>query len=743
MLMKLALRNVRRSVRDYAVYFVTLTLGVAVFYAFNAIGDSRVLFEAQEGAANVLLSSGVSIFDILSQVMTYFSVVVAVVLGFLVLYANRFVVRARKKEFGTYLLLGMNPRQVSSVVLMETLIVGVIALVVGLGLGFLISQAIAFATAGLIGVAINDYRLLFSAHSAQLTLGCFALIFAVVALFNAVQISRCKLATLLSANSRNERMPVRNPIVCLIVFVLSCLILAKAYAELNLDGLVYFGEHFRIATALMLVSTLGLFWSASGFFILLIQRLRGAYFKGLAMFTMRQIAAKVNTAFVSLWTVSILLFFSIVVFSTGFSLATVLSDQLEENTQFDASIRASLMSLDTSEMEAVPSEQYGGEEEKAAAIEETEAQRNEICRLWQANGGSTAAYLKSLIPDWDERVADSAQVDTWLTNDLTNKQLVESCGFTLEQIGSDDNSNMADEGVQYVSLSQFNAARQLAGEKPIELAANEYLVDNTVDKSAVYAKALGQKGRTITVDGHELTASGQVVSQSLQVSIMSCLVAVLVVPDELAAERFAAGDLPYLSELNVNLASDSHEQAMKDLMAEYGKAVPPSDELAEMGWTYDSDAWPVSYYDTSEGVVADSMGIKLLLVYLALYIGFIFLMTTAAVLSVQQLSEVADSIPRYRLLAQLGCDRGMVLRSLRTQIVIYFVAPLLVAGCHSACTISLLYKNLLSIWGASAVTDTLAIGIALVVAVYAVYLASTYLVARSAVVSGAGKKLLA
>ena len=130
-------------------------------------------------------------------------------------------------------------------------------------------------------------------------------------------------------------------------------------------------------------------------------------------------------------------------------------------------------------------------------------------------------------------------------------------------------------------------------------------------------------------------------------------------------------------------------------------------------------------------------------IVLVVYIGFIFLMTTAAVLSVQQLSEVADSIPRYRLLAQLGCDRDMVLRSLRTQIVIYFVAPLLVAGCHSACTISLLYKNLLSLWGASAVTNTLASGIALVVAVYAVYLASTYLVARSAVVSGAGKKLLA
>lgn len=742
MLMKLALRNVRRSMRDYAVYFVTLTLGVAVFYAFNAIEDSRVLFEAQEGAANVFLSSGESIFDILAQVMTYFSVVVAVVLGFLVLYANRFVVRARKKEFGTYLLLGMSPRQVSSVVLMETLIVGVIALLAGLGLGFLISQAIAFATAGLIGVAISDYHLLFSARSAELTLGCFALIFVVVALFNAVQISRCKLATLLSANSRNERMPVHNPIVCLVVFVLSCLILAKAYAELNLDGLVYFGEHFRTATALMLIGTLSLFWSASGFFILLIQRLRSVYFKGLAMFTMRQIAAKVNTAFVSLWAVTVLLFFSIVVFSTGFSLASLFSDQLEENTQFDASIRANLMSLDISDMEAVPADQYGGEEEKAAAIREAEAQRNEIHSLWQANGGSTAAYMKSLIPDWDERVTGSAQVDTWLANDLTEGQLVDACGFTLAQIG-DETSSMADEGVQYVPLSQFNAARQLTGEKPIELAPNEYLVDNTVDKSADYAKALGQKGRTITVDGHELTASGQVVSQSLQVSNMSCLIAVLVVPDELAADRFAAGDLPSMSELNVNLVGDSPEQAMKDLMAEYGKAVPPSEEHAEMGSTYESGAWPASYYYTSEGVIADSMGLKLLLVYLALYIGFVFLMTTAVVLSVQQLSEIADGIPRYRLLAQLGCDRSMVLRSLRTQIGIYFVAPLLVAGCHSACAISLLYKNLLSLWGAGAVTGTLTIGIALVVAVYAIYLASTYLVARSAVISGAGKKLLA
>ena len=743
MLMKLALRNVRRSMRDYAVYFVTLTLGVAVFYAFNAIGDSRVLFEAQEGAEGVFLASGASIFDILAQIMTYFSVVVAVVLGFLVLYANRFVVRARKKEFGTYLLLGMSPRQVSSVVLTETLIVGVLALVVGLGLGFLISQAIAFATAGLIGVAISDYHLLFSVRSAQLTLGCFALIFVVVALFNAIQISRCKLATLLSASSRSERMPVRNPLICLIVFVLSCLILAKAYSELNLDGLVYFGEHFRIATLLMLVGTLGLFWSASGFFILLIQRLRGVYFKGLAMFTMRQIATKVNTAFVSLWAVSVLLFFSIVVFSTGFSLASVFSDQLEENTQFDASIRASLMSLDTSDMEAVPAEKYGGDEEKKARIDEIKAEKYEIAGLWKANNGSTAAYMKSFIPDWDERVTDSAQVDTWLANDLTNKQLADACGFTLEQIGSDASSSMADEGVQYVPLSQFNAARQLAGEKPIELAAGEYLVDNTVDKSAEYAKALGQKGRTITVDGHTLTASGQVVSQSLQVSNMSCLIAVLVVPDELAAERFAAGDLPYLSELNVNLASDSKQQAMEDLMTEYGKSVPPREGLAEAGWTYDSRPWPVSYYDTSEGIIADSMGLKLLLVYLALYIGFVFLMTTAAVLSVQQLSEVADSIPRYRLLAQLGCDKGMVLRSLRTQIGIYFGAPLLVAGCHSACAISVLYENLLSIWGASTVASTLAVGIALVIAVYAIYLVSTYLVARSAIVSGAGKGLLA
>lgn len=113
MYLKLALRNIRRSVRDYAIYFITLLFGVAVFYAFNSIGSQQILFDMETSASQ-------SVFDSTTYILGMFSVVVACVLGFLILYANQFLIRRRKREFGTYLVLGMTPGHVSRIVLYET-----------------------------------------------------------------------------------------------------------------------------------------------------------------------------------------------------------------------------------------------------------------------------------------------------------------------------------------------------------------------------------------------------------------------------------------------------------------------------------------------------------------------------------------------------------------------------------------------------------------------------------------------
>ena len=335
MLAKLAFRNVRRSVRDYAIYFVTLVFGVAVFYAFNSVTGQSILFDLEDTAT-------ASVFEMTGQMLGMFSVVIACVLGFLVLYANGFLIRRRKQEFGTYLMLGMNPSSVSVIVLLETVAVGLVSLGVGLALGFALSQGLSFVTAGLFNIQMEQYRFVFSTNAFLLTLGCFVLIFAVTGLFNTLSIRRYKLIDLLSARSKNARFRVRNPWISLVGFLAAVAVIAWSYVTLVDNGLMQFDEGFWRATALMVAGTFLFFWSLAGFALAAIERTRGIYFKGLAMFTTRQIASKVNTAFVSLSVVCITLFFSLTVFSTGMGLARAFSGNVEEGTLYDATLTANV-----------------------------------------------------------------------------------------------------------------------------------------------------------------------------------------------------------------------------------------------------------------------------------------------------------------------------------------------------------------------------------------------------------------
>ena len=297
MYLKLALRNIRRSVRDYAVYFITLLFGVAVFYAFNSIGSQQILFDMETSASR-------SVFDSTTYILGMFSVVVACVLGFLILYANQFLIRRRKREFGTYLVLGMTPGHVSRIVLYETVLVGLLSLAVGLICGVLLSQGLSFFTAALFGTTMTNYQFVFSPDAFLVTLACFAAIYVVVAAFNTITVSRCKLIDLIRAGEKNERAGVRNPWVCLVGFVSAVAILVYAYEQLIENGLVMLDQpEFIRATIAMLVGSLLFFWSLAGFAIAVLTRLRGVYLRKLNLFTVRQIASKVNTAFLSLWAV--------------------------------------------------------------------------------------------------------------------------------------------------------------------------------------------------------------------------------------------------------------------------------------------------------------------------------------------------------------------------------------------------------------------------------------------------------
>lgn len=729
MLAKLALRNIRRSVKDYGIYFITLVFGVAMFYAFNSVTSQSILFNLEDEAS-------ASVFQVTGQFLGMFSVLIACVLGFLVLYANGFLIRRRKQEFGTYLMLGMNPRSVSAIVLMETATVGLVSLVVGLALGFTLSQGLSFLTAGLFNVQMTQYRFIFSFDAFVLTLGCFVLIFMVTGLFNTLSIRRYKLIDLLSARAKNARFRVRSPRISLVAFIVAVGVIAWAYRTLVDNGLLQFGEGFWQATVLMAAGTFLFFWSLAGFALAVIERTRGVYFKGLAMFTMRQIASKVNTAFVSLSVVCIMLFFSLTVFSTGMGLARAFSGNIEDGTLYDATLTANLHLNKGGIHDPAALANMSAEDREYQKVADAKAAA--VTADAQAYDGDMAAKLADASPLWNEVVDRSVQIDAYVSSDTTYGELMDRYG---QDTGNEkQNEALHKQGVTLIAASQFNALAELTGRPAIELGEQGFAVNNTVDGTKGLSDALSRTGETIEIAGHTLTATGKLCGQPLYDDAFASSSADVIVPDAIIADVRAAGAVPDASYLNLMYKTDraAGDALLSQLLSE---ASPPNEDVARSGWTFSPKPWPVTQSFTAEEVITQSSGMNLMISYLALYIGFVFLIATAAVLAIQQLSETSDSLARYRMLAEIGCDRRMIFRSLRTQVILYFLMPLVLAVCHAVCAVGVISDAMLGQLGVSVLEPALMTG-ALVGIVYGAYLLITYFASRSIIRIGLGKKLL-
>lgn len=725
---KLALRNIRRSVKDYAIYFITLLLGVAVFYAFNSIGSQQILFDLKS-------SSSERQFETTQQILSMFSGVIAFVLAFLVLYANRFLIRRRKQEFGTYLLLGMTPARVSSVVLYETVLVGLVSLVVGLILGILVSQALSFFTASLLGETMKNYRFVFSFDGFVATLVCFALIYLVVALFNVASVARCKLIDLLYADKKNERTGVRNPWVCLVVFIISIAILAYAYQQLIENGLVMLDDPtFIRATVGMLVGTLLFFWSLAGFVIAVITRLRNVYLRGLRMFTVRQISSKVNTAFLSLWAVCVLLFFSITVFSSGMGMVEVFVGGVERANPYSATLRAEIW--------------YGpdGTSKSSAGLDQRASEMREYVperfAMAEEHDWDMAAPLIDAAPEqWDELIAGYAQVNAFC--DPTQKY--GDLFADLEALGAvgqdeiDQLENAASTDLSLIPLSDYNSAAELQGKSAIDLAPGQCALVNNLEMTDGVAKAILASGLSIDVAGRELAISDKLYDMQLEDNAMNASILLFVVPDDVIDMLWDQGHIPWMSYLNVMYADNGNtpEQNDEALGAIIAAAQPLELGGFDRGYAgatgeFASLLWPVTTAITANEMLVQSSGLRFMITYLALYIGFIFLISTAAILAIQQLSQASDSAPRYRTLSNLGCDRRMMFRSLLAQVMIYFLIPLGVAVCHSACAISVLSKSLFTAMGVSP-AGPIAMAACLTLVIYGAYMMITYFASRGIV----------
>ncbi|MDO4538346.1 MAG: ABC transporter permease [Coriobacteriales bacterium] len=721
MLAKLALRNVRRSARDYAIYFVTLLFGVAVFYAFNSLESQRVLFDIKNHAVGHML-------DLVSSFMGIFSVVVALVLAFLIVYANRFIIKRRKREFGTYLLLGMSSARMAAVLLAETLVVGTASLAAGLVVGVLVSQGLAFGSAALMGTTMTNYHFVVSASAIIKTLVCFALLFALTLLMNVVFISRRKLGDLITTRSDNAAPRQQHLWIRVVGFAVAFIIMALAYLLLWHNQFREPNAEFLACTCLMVAGTVLLFWSGSSIVLALVQRARGFYLKGLHAFTARQVSSKIGGAFASLSVVCVMLFFALSTVSIGFGVRAIFVGDVEKTTKYDVTFSDRFCNPVGSRPGDPEEDSY---EARRRVMEEEEP---DVLAAAESLNFDMAQAISSRNPAWHELIKASAQLDYYQEPQMTWGEVLAQAGVDGSSMERSPLFNTS--AVNVVGISQFNAVCQLTGEPGRVLAGDQYLINNTLSLSETVADLMRTQAAPITIAGIQLTAAPDELALEVRTGAMADVGLELIVPDAVIEAMKGQGALPVFSYLNAMYSCDrvQGDDALRQLLHD---AFPTDSYVSGEGDTVPSSLWPYYAYYTGNYMATQSSGMKLLITYLALYIGFVLLVSTAAIIAIQQLSETADSIGRYQRLSSLGCDKSMILGSLRAQNLLYFLVPLSVAAVHAAYAAHIMNIGLFSAFGIDPMVGVAITGV-LVVLIYGCYMLVTYLASKSVVCEACG-----
>lgn len=642
MLFKLSFRNLKKSFKDYTIYFLTLVLGVAIFYVFNALDSQGVMQSVSASTREII--------QLMLAMLAGVSVFVSVILGFLIVYANNFLIRRRKKEFGVYLTLGMSRGAISRILLGETVLIGLISLGVGIVIGVFASQLMSILVARMFEADMSAYTFTFSPGAAGKTVVYFGIMYLLVILFNAAAISRYKLLDLLTAGRKNEKVRMKNPVVSGVLFVISLGLLGYCY--LSVLGIL--GTLNRNRTLLLIflgsAATFLFFWSLSGILLRVVQARRGFYLKDLNLFVFRQMNSRVNTMVFSMTVICLMLFMTIGVLSCGVSVNQSMTAEFEAMTPRDVCMTK------------------GMEEDERQSFEDA--------------GKGIEEYLLGKGLALGEVLQEGyTEVTSYVLPGLTRESTL-TLGASKEQVMEQFPMLDWSQREEFVPLSAYNRMAECFGIPTYELGEDEYLLLCTFDPMKVIRDTALRAGASLTIGGRQYVPRFEE-SQDGYLSMNSSrsLLGLYVLPDS----AFEDGEfVPYCNYLAGDYEADSEEvrEVFEARIADATKRTP-------------------IYAFSKIALRESSIGIGAIMTFIALYLGVIFLISSAAVLALKELSEASDNRDRYRILRELGADQGMVRGALFRQIGIFFLLPLLLAFVHAVFGVQFVNRMLVILNGGS------------------------------------------
>lgn len=633
----MSVKNIRKSIKDYTIYFLTLILGVAIFYMFNSLDSQEAML--------VVNSSTRQIVKLMVGMINYVSVFVAVILGFLIVYANNFLIKRRKREFGLYMTLGMGKRQISGILLGETFLIGLISLVVGLVIGVFGSQLMSILVAKLFQADMSEYQFVFSEAACWKTCAYFGVMYAASMVLNIVIISRYKLIDLISAEKKNEKVRMKNPVICVLVFLAAAVTLGTAYYMVT-GGLTQLDLMNQLVIPILMgiVSTFLIFWSVSGLALKVVQMRKGLYLKDSNIFVLRQIHNRINTTVVSMTIICLLLFMTITVLSTALSLNRVLTQDLEEMTPVDLNLYKTANLPDNGDYTQLQ-------------IEDSQKLISDTLK----ENGLDMKVLK-----------DVTEVATYTSTEWTWETSLQS---VIESAKENYPMLMYDTAEEIIKLSDYNKIARLYGNREYELAEDEYLVLCDFDNMKNLRDMALKNGSEVAIGGKVYHSRYPECQEGyLVISTSHTNTGLMVVPDSCPLSEDMKERYYLMADYNADTKEEKYQT--EAMFTNYGDG---DHELME-----NLEEKQIRLDGVSKiSIIESSKGLSTIISFIAIYLGIIFLIASSAILALKELTENSDNRHRYTILRKIGMDEKMIHQTLFRQIGIFFMAPLVLAVVHS------------------------------------------------------------
>lgn len=687
MLFKLSVKNMKKSFKDYAIYFLTLVLGVAIFYMFNSLDSQQAMLD--------VTSSTRELITLMVQMLSFVSVFVAIILGLLIVYANNFLINRRKREFGIYMTLGMGKRQISKIILFETILVGILSLIVGLVIGIFASQFMSILVGKLFEADMSKFEFVFSKDACIKTCIYFAVMYLAVMIFNTISISRYKLINLLTAIKKNETVKIKNPVLSILIFLCGAAILGYAYWKVT-GGVYTLSTADKILPVIIMgiVGTVAVFWSLSGFILRVVQARKKTYLKGTNMFVLRQLNNKINTTVASMSVICLMLFMTISILSSSLALQSTMKKDLIEMTPVDINLykTANLPEKYLS---------YGAYGKEITATPEAREDSKYPVSYSLKNCGYDMNKLKDII-----------EIPIYACNEWAMK---DSLGNYYEEAKLQFPRLAYDTAETIVKISDYNKIARLYGVQEYSLKDNEYIVVCDYDNMANMRNEALKNNKTITINGEKYDSKYDECQDGfIDMSTSHMNTGIILVPDncdlkeEWKEKNFLAA--------NYNAKTQEEKQKIEEDFANKDSSL--ATQLENKGIKLDGI--------TKISLVEASVGVATIVLFIAIYLGIVFLIASSAILALKQLTESSDNRQRYIILRKIGCDEKMINQALFRQISIFFILPLILAIVHSIFGIQFVMTMMSVLASPEQLLPSVIATVVIIAVVYGLYFLATY-----------------